>query len=248
MLNSHIALIKNKIKKNIIRMALIFTPAPKLTDDAKVIFKKMVSCSGPHINIKNSTNRDRDGKDLYATFHHEKFSIPHRNALRNTLVRLSEFQVADSLEGVSVIEFGSNIGAISIELATRGCDSVIGFEYVPERVAVSNELAQYLGLSNCVFRQADLNSFSAEEFLDRYKPADIVVCCAVDAYIHEPDKLYYLLSVSCKSVCLFESNAKIGIDMLTEKLSAVGFDIVKNIGVSRSDPGFGRTSFILSKL
>jgi hypothetical protein len=213
------------------------------------IYDMMVKCSGPHTNLVSNTNRVRDGRDLYSTFHFEKFSFD--NALRRTDIRFKEFGI-DTLEGKTLIDVGSNIGGTSFEALRLGAKHVTGFEYVQDRVNVCKELAGYLGLENrCAFHQKDLNAVLENEVqysnFVKMHHADVVFCLALDAYIGNKYKLYQLVYDLADKVCFFETNSGIPCDFFITLLKLIGFAKITCLGTSKSDMGYGRVSYKLEK-
>lgn len=212
------------------------------------IYDLMVKCSGPHKEFKNNTNRIRDGKDLYSTFHWSDFEFT--NSLRNTQTRFKEFGIGD-LNGKTVLDLGSNIGGIAFEALRVGARRVLGFEFVKERVDICEELAKYLNQKDISFQLGDLNIILNDpELYKSYSSAwqsDVIFCTSVDAYIGSKYKLYQLLFDITKEVCYFETNSSQNSKDLTDIFLDLGFVEVTCIGTSKSDSGFGRCSFILKK-
>lgn len=212
------------------------------------IYDLMVECSGPHKEFKDNTNRIRDGKDLYSSFHWPEFSFT--NSLRNTQTRFKEFGISD-LSGKSVLDLGSNIGGISFEALRLNASLVFGFEYVQERVDVCCSLANFLNKKNAIFKQLDLNKMINDDlhkrhFINLYQ-SDVVFCTAIDAYIGSKFKLYQLLFDITKEVCYFETNSNQNSKDLTSLFMDLGFVEVTCLGTSRSDSGYGRCSYVLRK-
>jgi serine/threonine protein kinase len=214
------------------------------------LYEKMVAVSGPHTNIENNTNRDRDGVDIYGSYHFDEFKFT--NALRNTLVRFDEFKVPKDLSNYSVVDLASNLGSLSLECLRRNASKVLGFEYHEERVNICNEIASELNRSDrCCFFQMDIEPIihSADrtnDFISIYGKADIVFCCALDAYV-DNYKLYDFVSNITAEICFFETNSKIKKKHFIKYMRDNGFSSVTSIGTSKSDAGFGRESYILDK-
>lgn len=216
----------------------------------KRLYEKMVAVSGPHVSIENNTNRIRDGVDVYGSYHYENFN--YTDALRNTLIRFDEFSAPKDFSNYSVIDLASNLGSLSFECLRRNARKVLGFEHNEERTEICNEIAAYLNLSDrCDFIQMDLEPvlYSAEktnDFISRYGKAEIVFCCALDAYV-DRYKLYDFVSEITEEICFFETNSEIRKKEFIRYMKDKGFNSVTVIGTSKSDAGFGRESYILDK-
>jgi 2-polyprenyl-3-methyl-5-hydroxy-6-metoxy-1,4-benzoquinol methylase len=164
--------------------------------EAEDIHRRLAKISGPlhekHSGISDDT--------LYGSFHYDKFN--YTKCWRDTLQRFDQFCIPKDLSGKTVLDIGSNTGAMSFEFARRGA-KVTGLEYNRERVSVCNELRDYLEV-DAEFHHVDLNlsipdSISCQEY-------DIVCCCAVDAYVDDQAVLYKFVSDMAKDTCYFESN------------------------------------------
>ncbi|AFX92083.1 hypothetical protein CE11_00050 [Megavirus courdo11] len=215
----------------------------KIADE---IYEEMVKISGPHANL-NIITKQNVGFDIYGSYHFPTFT--KLNAQRNVLTRYEEFCVSKSLEGKTVLDFGSNLGSLSFEAARRGAKSVIGFEFCDRRVKVCNKLSNYLGLNNAakfIETNIDDESQNINNFINKYGCADITICCALDAYVNK-DRLYELVSKTTKDICYFETNSGISQNIFINLMKNYGFKLIIPIGTSKSDIGYGRVSYILVK-
>lgn len=209
------------------------------------IYEELTKLSGPH-TIISRISKNLTGHDIYASYHFDNFK--KTNAQRDTLVRFDEFLVPKNLTGNKIFDFGSCLGALTFECARRECDNVIGFEYCEERVNVCNKLAKHLNLSNIKFVKTDVNeeSKSPQDFIDMYGTCDIIFCCSLDAYVNQ-DRLYSFVSKVTNNICFFETNSGIEPNEFKSKMKENGFSMVIWLGVSKSDQGYGRNSYILKK-
>lgn len=136
---------------------------------------------------------------LYGSFHYPEFTLA--NAARNTVHRFEQFEIPEDLTGKTVLDVGSNTGAVSFEFARRGA-TVIGLEYNKERVDFCNELSKAL-LVPATFYCCDANGDFPSEIPSQF---DIVSCTALDAYMDDRFALYQKLADRTKEICYLESN------------------------------------------
>lgn len=207
------------------------------------IYKELVRISGPWKDL-SATTKERSGYDIYGSYHFQQFN--KTNAQRDTLRRFYEYKI-DVLNGKRVFDMGSNLGSLSFEALRRCADSVLGFEYSNERVAICNRLNKALG-TNGTFIQMDIsNNLDSAKFISRYGTADIVFCCALDAYIENKKGLYKLIADITLDTCFFETNSRIKNAEFIEIMKLNGFGLVIELGMSKSDVGHGRNSYIMIK-
>ena len=213
-------------------------------------FYRMVICSGPHVDHIGNNNQQRDSRLLYSSFHLPEFTCT--NALRNTTVLFREFEIG-FLDGMSILDLGSNIGGFSFECLNRGAGYVCGIEINQERIDVCSDLASCLRYSDRAdFHRVDiskvlLNPISTQSFIDMYDGFDVVVCKAIDAYFTDPLALYQLVANLTRTRCYFETNSHVSPEEFMSVMTSQGFKTIEHLGTSESDEGFGRNSFILDK-
>lgn len=146
---------------------------------------------------------------LYGSYHLPGFT--NEDAFRNTLERFHAFAVPERLDGLDVLDLGSNTGALSFEAARRGARRVHGVEFSHDRAQLCRQIAEKLDLP-CAFLDADLDVWHPE------RKYDVAFCCSVDAYLALPARLYELLPNCCR-VCYFESNLPTSYPQLPELLA-----------------------------
>src|SRR6476660_5706846 len=142
------------------------------------------------------------------------------------------------MHGRTVYEFGCCIGAQGLECVRRGA-RVRAWEYNPAKVLGCQRLAKFLGLSpdQISFYQQDLrvwlsNPAAAQAFRQRFPPADLTICCAVDIYIPKDlrPELYRFLARASRRLCWFESNSGETREQLEEQFLRAGFQHVSYMG------------------
>lgn len=133
-------------------------------------------------------------------------------AVRDTRRRFSDFGVPENLTGKTVIDVGSNVGAMIFEAARRGA-TVTGVEYRDDRVSLCRMIAAKFGFQ-ADFHQCDLNALLDEGAQVGARPwlreqgYDVVICSSVDEYIRDLDAFYALLYGLCDGVIYFETNVQ----------------------------------------
>jgi 2-polyprenyl-3-methyl-5-hydroxy-6-metoxy-1,4-benzoquinol methylase len=157
--------------------------------------------------------------------------FPDLPAVRDTALRFQEFGI-NLLEG-SVLDVGSNVGALSFEAAKRG-GKVQGYEYSWERVQFTNKLARQKG-APCRFTQVDLRQYLPK------RRAQFVFCCSVDEYIKDRQLFYNWLWEVTLDTLFFECNVQKGqtVDDTIRMLKKARFETVEHLG-SGDDGGISR--------
>lgn len=207
-------------------------------EDEKALYDYLasVSVAGRKITSCRSTTRVRNGKDLYGSYHFARFYYPH--AHRDTLERFQTFLAPDDMRGWTVYEFGCCLGALSLECVRRGA-RVRAWDYHQAKVLGCQRLAERLKLSpdQVAFYQQDLipwlrDAAAAQEFERRFPPADLTICCALNAYIPKSlrPQLYSFLARSTKDLCWFESNSHEPAELVVTELKRAGFSSVQHVG------------------
>lgn len=126
-------------------------------------------------------------------------------AVRDTKQRFADSEIPIDLDGVSVIDVGSNVGAIALEFARRGA-MVVGVEYRDDRVALCNVMARHWKL-DAEFYQADFNAgTSGDQSPWLHGKYQIVWCASVDEYINDLEAFYSMLHALCSGTLYLESN------------------------------------------
>jgi SAM-dependent methyltransferase len=193
--------------------------------------------------IKISGPLARGSNQLYSSYHLNGFE--YTNAMRNTLIRFNQLNIPKSLEGLSVLDIGSNTGGMSFEFAKRGA-KVVGIEKNIERVNFCNKISKLFKL-NATFSNFDINDDLFNFTKDKF---DIVCCLSIDAYVKNKIKLYKFLTKTTKKVCYLESNYPSSKSTNIEKEVADiksyfknKFPYVQFVGLSTKN---GRRLFVLS--
>lgn len=143
--------------------------------------------------------------------------------IRDSVKRLNQFQ--GDFTNKTVIDIGSNIGALSFEIINRKAKNVIGYEYNPERVLFCNRYSFDNSLP-AKFYQLDLNADTIDQ------SAQIILCCSVDDYIENVDEFYHNLASITEETLLLECNIKtdVSVEDTIHRLGCHGFSKINFLG------------------
>lgn len=165
------------------------------TEQVKTLRDELSRLSGGGKRLsKNRTS------GLYASINLPDFE-DMRN-LRDTTIRYLDYGIK-TLEGLSLVEFGSNMGALSWEALNLGAVSVRGYEYNTERVEWCNKVAKLYNL-DAEFTHADFNL--QQTLTTPTHQGDVVFACSVDEYLTDRDGFARLVANATLDTCYFESN------------------------------------------
>jgi hypothetical protein len=129
-----------------------------------------------HASLSFKTASDRHNcraSRIYGSFDTPLISVPPRLAQRNSAKRLRRFGISRAtLCGKSLLDLGSNVGAMLFESQKYAPARSTGIEYDAEKVAVATRVAAYSGLNRVTFLQRDIDDLSADELGQH----DVVYC------------------------------------------------------------------------
>lgn len=177
-----------------------------------------------------------DGQAHYSSINLDNFQI---EGGRDTSLRFNQFKI-DNLKGKTILDIGSNTGALCFESWKRGASKILGIETVEKRVEISKRIASFIGSDNITFKKAFIGKNDWE-----YSQWDIVFACAIDLYVPNKIALYKYLFNITKEICYFESNVYKNPEKCKKVLYDTGWKNIKYVG--RSNDTCGRTNWILKK-
>lgn len=168
--------------------------------------------------------------------------------LRNITKRFIEFGIND-LTGKTVIDVGSNVGAICWEAINVGAKKTFGYEFNHDRIVLCKKLADYYDLP-CEFQEAD---FNAEQMPKCEEKADVVIACSVDVYLEDRPRFYKWVASLVKDdgVCYFESNVQGAAHtpkFMAHELARAGFMSIKYLGNGDSGGNARKRKMYICKL
>lgn len=154
-------------------------------------------------------------------------------AERDTKKRFQKFKI-DSLKGKTVLDIGSNTGAMAFEAYSKGADLVIGIDVVAPQVEVANDIAHYAAIDDKVrFFVFDVDTMTLDDLKSMVgcNLFDICFCLSLDLWVKDVQHLYDFMSKATKETLYFESNKRYrDIDKCTSELTSLGFTIVDYVG------------------
>jgi ubiquinone/menaquinone biosynthesis C-methylase UbiE len=131
---------------------------------------------------------DKVPKEWDSLYSHEnKFRYIINKWLRKGLFeryRLT-FEHCGNLTGARVLDVGCGTGRFSIECAKRGAGRVVGIDFAPSMVEMSQETARKMNVSDkCEFICGDFLTFPFEESFD------VILALGFFDYIEDPELLF----------------------------------------------------------
>jgi ubiquinone/menaquinone biosynthesis C-methylase UbiE len=95
------------------------------------------------------------------------------------------FENCGDLSGAKVLDIGCGSGRYSIECARRNADRVVGIDFAPSMINLSQEIARQMNVSNkCEFICGDFLTYPFKESFD------IVLALGFFDYIKAPEQLF----------------------------------------------------------
>jgi 2-polyprenyl-3-methyl-5-hydroxy-6-metoxy-1,4-benzoquinol methylase len=113
--------------------------------------------------------------------------VGYVNGTRQTLYRFDLMGLPALFTGASVLDLGSQVGAMSIEATRRGASRVLGLEYEKDFVECAQELAKYNQM-DISYKQMDLKNLSAtvdiiHDFFGKNNTVDVVFALSLTKHI-----------------------------------------------------------------
>lgn len=169
----------------------------------------------------------------YGSFCLPYLSVPEERAQRRSARRFENFgiQPAD-IAGRSVLDLGSNIGAITFELQKYQPAYCIGVEYDADKVDAAQRVAALHGLGNVTFLEGDIDTLTTDLVGGSF---DVVFCLAIEAHVSDRKRLFRLLGEVTGDVLYFEGNNITDIQLVQEQLRSQGFTHFESRGISDDD-------------
>lgn len=182
-------------------------------------------------NKKDITRHFLKNPSIYNTFDLPYLKVKRNIGQRDIKRRINKFGITKGqILGKKVLDIGSNIGGILLEIYQFTPEKAIGIEYDQGKVDIANMIAKIHGFKNIEFLQMDVES---ESFLINYKENfEIIFCLALIEHLYNKEQFIRKLASLCSGILFLEGNSTTDIDSLKRILILAGFHDVHFIGKS----------------
>jgi 2-polyprenyl-3-methyl-5-hydroxy-6-metoxy-1,4-benzoquinol methylase/predicted Ser/Thr protein kinase len=170
---------------------------------------------------------------IYGSFDIPGLSVPTAIAQRNTRMRAAKFGItARQITGRTILDLGSNVGAMLFDLQKHKPRHSLGVEIDDEKVRACTRVAAFCGVPEIKFMQRDIDEISPE---DVQGGADVVLCLAIERHVRSPERLFSLLGKCTKQTLYFEGNEGTDEKVVVDKLKQNGFARIESLGFCDDD-------------
>ena len=158
--------------------------------------------------------------------------FPPEVSQRDAARRVAHFRLdREVVEGRSVLDLGSNAGAMLFQVSNFAPASGLGIEYDVDKVDLANEIATFAEIPNLHFEQGDIDQLDAA----KVGVHDIVFALAIESHVQDPARLYELLGEVTGDLLCFEGNHRCDMDDARARLEAAGFTDMVDLGFCDDD-------------
>lgn len=169
---------------------------------------------------------------MYCAFSTPHFSVAPAEAQRDAAKRVAHFGLTTgNVAGKSVLDLGSNAGAMLFQLSNFAPGEGLGIEYDRDKVDLANEIAAHAKIPNIRFEQGDLDTLDAR----RVGVHDIVLALAIEGHVNDPERLYRFLGEVTGELLCFEGNSNCDMAATRRHLKAAGFTRMVDLGFCSDD-------------
>lgn len=184
------------------------------------VFKRRLQESSESFKISDGRHYLKTKDIIYCSFKGPKISFARDECQRDAQMRFNKFlSKGDSLAGKTVLDLGSNNGAMLIHSTNFEIDSGLGVEYDLDKVELANDLAEFNGISNLTFKQGDIDEINEQDI----GCFDVVFSLAIEKHLKDRLSLYNLLGKITSELLFFEGNAGCDLNEVKALLSEAGF-------------------------
>lgn len=171
---------------------------------------------------------------IYNTFDLPLLKISSEIGQRDIKRRLERFGVSNDLvKNKKVLDIGSNIGGILLEIQKYEPQFCLGLEYDYEKVDIANFISRFNGINNVSFRQCDVES---ENFIEGFVESfDVVFCLALIGHLKDQLRFLKKVYLVCSNILFIEGNANTDTNDTIILLQNAGFNRVEYIGLSNDE-------------
>jgi hypothetical protein len=204
---------------------------PAMTDESDDIRARLLSASGSF--RKKAGRHELRTKDvMYCAFSTPNFTITPEESQRDATKRVAAFGLTrEQVEGRTVLDLGSNAGAMLFEISNFHPAAGLGIEYDSDKVDLATEIATLASIPDLRFEAGDIDLLDAATV----GVHDIVFALAIEGHVQDPDRLYELLGKVTGDLLCFEGNGKCDMDYVRSRLSLAGFGDFVDLGFCQDD-------------
>lgn len=204
------------------------TPRSVMTNDIR---ERLLTASGS-FRKKDGRHELRTRGVMYCAFSTPNFSIDPAESQRDAAKRVAHFRLtADNVAGKSVLDLGSNAGAMLFQLSNFRPRVGLGIEYDQDKVDLANEIARSARIPGVRFEQGDIDQLDP----NAVGVHDIVLALAIEGHVNQPRRLYQFLGEVTGSLLCFEGNNKCDMRVVRKQLKRAGFGRMVDLGYCNDD-------------
>ncbi|NLD20416.1 MAG: methyltransferase domain-containing protein [Clostridiales bacterium] len=171
---------------------------------------------------------------MYCAFTTKNFTVGKDEAQRDAAKRFKKFELNEkTLKGKTILDLGTNIGAMLFEATNYNIAKGMGIEFDYEKIKVAQEIAEISEIDNLCFQQGDIDNLKAENLADDI--FDITFAFSIVGHVMKPKNLYSILNEVTKETLYFEANGSEDIENVIKELYAAGFKKVEYLGLCDDD-------------
>ncbi|MCL2520817.1 MAG: glycosyltransferase [Spirochaetaceae bacterium] len=198
------------------------------------VLKEMLYNISSSFFTRRYTDKDRHtlrNRYIYNTFDLPYLTVSQEIGQRDIKKRLTRFAITQKqISNKKVLDIGSNIGGLLLELQKMGYSSALGLEYDLEKVKIANLIVKIHEFKTVKFRQIDVES---DVFTTNIEQSyDVVFCFAVIGHLKNKKLFLQKLKKICTGTLYFEGNDGLSTEETQELSEEAGFININFIGLS----------------
>lgn len=169
---------------------------------------------------------------FYCSFSTPNFVISKEESQRDSERRFERFGITkQNLKGKTVLDLGSNCGAMLLQASNYKIMKGRGIEYDIDKVILANKVAKLSRLNHIQFIQGNIDELD-ENNMEKF---DVVFALAIEKHVNDREHLLRILSKVTNETLYFEGNSKCDIENISQKLKEHGFNEIKQLGFCDDD-------------
>ncbi len=197
----------------------------------KDLYSRLVDVSGS-FRRREGRHQLRTQGVAYCAFSVPGYEVEPHKAQRDASKRLARFGATrEKISGRSLLDLGSNAGAMLLQASNYGPSRGLGIEYDVDKVDTANDIVAFANVENIEFRSGDIDHLN-ESVVGVH---DIVFALAIEGHVKDPERLYKLLGAVTRETLYFEGNSNCDLDLVQDRLSRAGFSEFHHLGFCDDD-------------